>query len=780
MVAPTRSSVPGHRFFGRWKGLVVLLVLIATGSALASRLATVYQSSGWRQVTDPGFPLPPTEDGSIVVTLSGDRPLSLVTPDPDFMRVDDHTFITRFPWNWTGPRSVVLVDDQGVETALDVVPQSPQPYAPLTHQIPVIHISCDSTALWDPATGIYTTGDDFNFLHHGSDWERLARFEYFEPGIGRVIDEPIGLRIHGGYSRNFYQKGLRFYFDDYGTSDELDYPIFAHGPTIFERLIIRPSRYDDSCINSNWAEGLFGDLGHLVSRYRFAAVYLNREYWGAYSLRERLDKKFFKTTWGLGFGGLNFIKDGETKVGTADGWWNFLAGFADVIDAEDPVWFAAVRRNLDLASYIDWQIINLYGVAGDNGFAWNVGLMQTGDQPWRVVMWDEDLLLRSADLHTNMFRFLTARDQSEWNRYRAPDDLRPWNEADQQWLTMFRTLLGNGEFRALFRSRLEHLLGGAMTADELVDRVAELAVEQRPEIPAHAARWEGFQTDWYEDYVTRTEQWLRDRRPIFLAQADSFYNEFGLPAWSDDYTGLVINEFLADNTTGAQDEGGETTGWLELYNGGPGTIDLTGVWLTDDLSQPTGWEFPAVMLPAGQWLTVWCDGQAGQGPLHADLDLRPGGGQIGLSAPLTFGNGLIDSYTYGPQTADVSTGRRTDGAPEWITLDPPTFARSNNDSSAAMTTVPVAAVLGRNYPNPFNPRTTLSYGLPTAGRIRIRVFDPRGRLVRVLLDETRPAGRDRVVWRGVDDAGRPVPSGVYVARLEFGGAVRQESMVLVR
>lgn len=71
-------------------------------------------------------------------------------------------------------------------------------------------------------------------------------------------------------------------------------------------------------------------------------------------------------------------------------------------------------------------------------------------------------------------------------------------------------------------------------------------------------------------------------------------------------------------------------------------------------------------------------------------------------------------------------------------------------------------------PNPFNPRTTLSFELPAAGPARLAVFDPAGRLVRVLVDGHLPAGPHSVVWDGCDRSGREVGSGVYLARVEYG------------
>jgi hypothetical protein len=83
-------------------------------------------------------------------------------------------------------------------------------------------------------------------------------------------------------------------------------------------------------------------------------------------------------------------------------------------------------------------------------------------------------------------------------------------------------------------------------------------------------------------------------------------------------------------------------------------------------------------------------------------------------------------------------------------------------------------------PNPFNPRTELSFSLPAAGQARLVIHDVRGALVRSLVDDSLAAGEHRVEWDGRDDAGRQVPSGTYVARLETGPTVEAVKLVLVR
>ncbi len=72
------------------------------------------------------------------------------------------------------------------------------------------------------------------------------------------------------------------------------------------------------------------------------------------------------------------------------------------------------------------------------------------------------------------------------------------------------------------------------------------------------------------------------------------------------------------------------------------------------------------------------------------------------------------------------------------------------------------------HPNPFNPRTKVSFDLPRDGRVQLAVYDLSGRLVRTLISAELPAGRNEVTWRGVDDAGRPVATGAYLLRLRQG------------
>jgi hypothetical protein len=89
--------------------------------------------------------------------------------------------------------------------------------------------------------------------------------------------------------------------------------------------------------------------------------------------------------------------------------------------------------------------------------------------------------------------------------------------------------------------------------------------------------------------------------------------------------------------------------------------------------------------------------------------------------------------------------------------------------------------LDSNYPNPFNPTTTIRFGVAQQGRVTLRIYDVRGALVRTLVDDVREAGVEhRVRWDGRDDRGRSVASGVYFLRLEAQGFFETRKMVLLR
>jgi hypothetical protein len=93
---------------------------------------------------------------------------------------------------------------------------------------------------------------------------------------------------------------------------------------------------------------------------------------------------------------------------------------------------------------------------------------------------------------------------------------------------------------------------------------------------------------------------------------------------------------------------------------------------------------------------------------------------------------------------------------------------------------PGANFLSQNFPNPFNPQTKIVFGIREVSDVSLRVYDASGRLVSVLVEERREAGRYEEIWDGKNVVGRSVTSGIYFYRLNAGAFTETRKMVLLR
>jgi len=94
---------------------------------------------------------------------------------------------------------------------------------------------------------------------------------------------------------------------------------------------------------------------------------------------------------------------------------------------------------------------------------------------------------------------------------------------------------------------------------------------------------------------------------------------------------------------------------------------------------------------------------------------------------------------------------------------------------------PARLSLGQNHPNPFNPTTSIRFGIPAGGgHVQLGIFDVRGRGVRTLVEGELAPGHHRVLWDGRDKNGRSVPSGVYFYRLRWRDDAVSRRMLMVR
>lgn len=243
--------------------------------------------------------------------------------------------------------------------------------------------------------------------------------------------------------------------------------------------------------------------------------------------------------------------------------------------------------------------------------------------------------------------------------------------------------------------------------------------------------------------------------------------------------------------------------WVELYNAGTAEVDVSDLILCDFPQYPTVGSLTVLgggstTIAAGGYLVVaW-----------PDLDMNDSGdAEIGLYVAGTFdfadAGAVLDYMQYGAaghtrEAAGVGAGvwtagefvaaaeagmslqfadNGTPGAGNWLVGEPTPNMANSTPTSVEDTEVPADFVLHTNFPNPFNPTTTIAYDLNNTGQVALDVYDMLGQKVASLFEGSQPAGSYAFSWDGRDARGNVVSSGVYIYRLTMNGRLSQSRVM---
>jgi hypothetical protein len=225
----------------------------------------------------------------------------------------------------------------------------------------------------------------------------------------------------------------------------------------------------------------------------------------------------------------------------------------------------------------------------------------------------------------------------------------------------YNVLLDVPEFRAQYLEIFNDLMCGPWSEASLLAFVdaaepvlsAALAADANNQFGDPAARFDAMRS------------WFSQRTASVISQIDDFE-----PCPS---VQVSLNELMATNNTFLEDpdEPGEFPDWIELYNPAGETIDLGGLYLTDNPANPTKFQIPfGITIPPNGHLIFYADEDQEQGPLHTNFKLAGDGEMVAVFD--TDGVNQIDSITFGPQYANVSYGRFPNGTGGWGFMSSPT------------------------------------------------------------------------------------------------------------
>ncbi len=170
----------------------------------------------------------------------------------------------------------------------------------------------------------------------------------------------------------------------------------------------------------------------------------------------------------------------------------------------------------------------------------------------------------------------------------------------------------------------------------------------------------------------------------------------------------------------------------------------------------------------------------GATPLFQVLTQRPGEITLGggsTAGATVAGNGLLAELSF--RAVGLASDARFAVSEALLARSGAQVSRVERLGNTVL--LPQVSYLRANYPNPFNPSTTIEFGLAETGAVDVAVFDLLGQRVRTLVHEAaQPAGFYSATWDGLDQAGRPVGSGVYFCRLTAPNWSQVQRMTLLK
>jgi hypothetical protein len=373
-------------------------------------------------------------------------------------------------------------------------------YITKRHTLPVVSISTDPENLWNYNTGIYAMGPNASpdFPYFGSnfwqDWERKAHLELFDAEGIKQIDQDIGLKIFGAYSRAYPQKSLALFARKQYGKGSFDYKVFKD-KTIekFESLVLRNggNDWDQAMVRDGLTSSLIRDMDIDRQAYQPAVVYINGEYWGILDLREKVNPNYLAENHFVNPDNVNILEFNGSIIEGTNTEYLGLVNYLENNTLENKGKYQTVSQKIDVNNYIQYSLTQIYinnrDWPGNNMKYWN-----TNDQGslWRWIIYDTDFgfsIWEDAAYNQNTLAF--ALDPS------GPDWPNP------PWATLlFRRMISNTEFRNEFTNQFADRLNTNFTSERVNAVIDSIRQVYLPEMPDHRIRWDLSMDTWEYNY----------------------------------------------------------------------------------------------------------------------------------------------------------------------------------------------------------------------------------------------------------------------------------------
>lgn len=250
--------------------------------------------------------------------------------------------------------------------------------------IAVISLIADPDDLWGYEKGIYVKGISqelypegtdsglvapteysANYNMRGKEWERECDTEWFFPETDEVMQQTVGIRVKGNYSRSFAQKSFNLFAREEYGKNKFNYDFWNDNDKLVEEssITLFAGGYSDKATKLKDAliGELVGDLEVTVSKARPCVVFLDGEYWGFYQIMQRVKADYLEDHYDIPSGNLTFVETGKNVIVEGhEELYEELLTYVKINDMSSEEAYDGICEMIDMQSFMDYFAVNIY------------------------------------------------------------------------------------------------------------------------------------------------------------------------------------------------------------------------------------------------------------------------------------------------------------------------------------------------------------------------------------------------------------------------------------
>ena len=397
------------------------------------------------------------------------------------------------------------------------------------YKLPIISISTHKRNLYSKDKGLFIAGDNFiankkhsgNFFKRGKEFEREVCFQYFNKNGVLEFEQNIGMRIHGGITRRNPQKSLKFYArEEYGEK-EVNFPFLdEQGVNRFILESMQESGGGQALIEDVVAQEIIKNIGLEQQNFQAAIVFINGEYWGLHTIRDRVDENYLAYKFNIPKDSFDII-DGNPSTDPA---YEIIHGEnSDYIDLISFIKennlsvnrnYSHITSKIDIDNFIDYYSVEIF-FANNDWPIHNTKIWRKKNGKWRFLLYDLDggFTSNNRDHTLDMFSRLSNEENCGACGNSPNANL------------LFRSLMKNTKFNQKFNARYNEIIRQYMNPDRTLAIVDSITEIYHTNMQDHINRWRypwSLKHHWERDIENNIKEFLKNREDYTLRNLNNY------------------------------------------------------------------------------------------------------------------------------------------------------------------------------------------------------------------------------------------------------------------